>query len=73
MATLAGQGVALCPKALIQAELVAGSLIALFPQEGDQKRYYGLEYNPYAQSNLQQLVQYLTLNPQPVRQSTPRS
>jgi len=76
MATLAGQGVALCPRALIQEELVTGSLIALFPQEGDNTRYYGLEYNPYAQSNLQQLIQYLelsSLNQQPVKQSTPRS
>ncbi|AEF53386.1 LysR substrate-binding domain-containing protein [Marinomonas posidonica] len=62
MATLAGQGVALCPSALIQDELAAGRLIALFPQEGNKDRYYGLEYSSYAQPNLQQLIHYLQQN-----------
>lgn len=59
MATLAAQGVALCPEALIQKDLESGTLIALSSYKGNLGRYYGIERNRYAHANIRLLVDHL--------------
>lgn len=60
MATLAAQGVALCPPALIQTELNQGRLVVLSDQSGNIGRYYAIEHNKYAHVSIRTLVKYLT-------------
>lgn len=60
MATLAAQGVALCPEALIRQDLEMGTLVSLSEQKGNLGRYYGIEHNRYAHSNVRHLVASLT-------------
>lgn len=59
MATLAAQGVALCPEVLIQQDIQMGNLIALSEQKGNLDRYYGIEYNRYAHNNVRHLADCL--------------
>ncbi|TPE49649.1 LysR family transcriptional regulator [Maribrevibacterium harenarium] len=59
MATLAAQGIALCPAELIRNELEAGSLVALSQRKGNIGRYYGIEQNRYAQREVNALVEHL--------------
>lgn len=62
MATLAAQGVALCPEILIQQDLKSGALIALSSQKGNIGRYYAIEQNRYAHSNVRLLIDHLGLD-----------
>lgn len=59
MATLAAQGVALCPEVLIQQDIQLGTLVTLSEQKGNLGRYYGIEHNRYAHNNVCQLVEHL--------------
>lgn len=59
MATLAAQGIALCPFALIEEDLNNGQLVALSEHKGNLGRYYAIERNKYAQSKITHLVEYL--------------
>ncbi|ADZ89637.1 LysR family transcriptional regulator [Marinomonas mediterranea] len=58
-ATLAAQGVALCPTCLVKEELESGKLVQLFSDKGNQGRMYGLEFATCANSNLKLLAHCL--------------
>lgn len=60
MATIAAQGVALCPEALIQEDLESGTLVALSTKKSNIGHYYAIEQNKYAHSSINTLVKYLT-------------
>lgn len=60
MATLAAQGVALCPQALIQDDLRNGTLVALSTHKGNLGRHYAIERNKYAHKDIIELVKHLT-------------
>jgi DNA-binding transcriptional LysR family regulator len=59
MATIAAQGIALCPQTLIQEDLDNGILVALSKQKGNIGRYYAIEHNQYAHADIQTLLQHL--------------
>ncbi|AWX99429.1 hypothetical protein A8139_04980 [Marinomonas primoryensis] len=59
MATVAAQGIALCPEALIQNDLEDGRLIALSTQRGNIGRYYAIERNKYADTGINTLIKHL--------------
>ena len=59
MATIAAQGVALCPEALIQEDLKSGTLIALSTKKSNIGHYYAIEQNKYAHSSINTLAEYL--------------
>ena len=59
MATLAAQGVALCPETLIQQDLLKGTLVSLSHQKGNIGRYYAIEQNRYAHANTHLLIEHL--------------
>ncbi|REG81053.1 LysR family transcriptional regulator [Marinomonas pollencensis] len=60
MATIAAQGIALCPKALIEDDLASGTLVSLSPHKGNLGRYYAIERNKYAHADIVDLFQHLT-------------
>lgn len=59
MATIAAQGIALCPQTLIQEDLDNGILVALSTQKGNIGRYYAIEHNQYAHASIRTLLQHL--------------
>lgn len=60
MATLAAQGVALCPISLIGMELENGQLVTLSTQRGNRGRRYVLEHSLFACQGIRELSNYLT-------------
>lgn len=63
MATLAAQGVALCPTHLVQNEIKSGKLHVLFPHITNKERHYGIEYHHTHSQSIQHLIRFLKSEP----------